>query len=408
MEFRVADHPSGISPVTSSNALFVIEKSSMTANAPHNPPFRADHVGSLLRPPALKKARQDCAAGKISARDLQSVENAEIQRIVAKQQELGLQSITDGELRRVDFYTDFYVRGLGGVEVRMESTAAYFVDHEGRKIPVPWTQVVSRMKWHDPIYADHFRFLRSITTRTPKVTVPSPIILHFTCGSAAIRKNAYPDMDLFWADITEAYQKEMRSLYDAGCRYLQVDDPPMATLCDPKFQGMMKARGDDPQHALTELYPGMINRAFANRPPSLHLAMHLCRGNNQSGWFGEGGYDPIADVLFNKINVDSYFLEYETARAGNFQPLRLVPKNKTVVLGLVSSKLPVLESKDLLKRRIDEATQYIELDQLSLSPQCGFASSSEGNRLSEEEQFAKLRLVVEVAEEVWGRGTRPS
>jgi 5-methyltetrahydropteroyltriglutamate--homocysteine methyltransferase len=377
----------------------------MTAVAPHNPPFRADQVGSLLRPAALKKARQALAAGKISALDLHSLEDAAIQAIVARQEEVGLQSITDGEFRREDFYTDFFVRGLGGVEVRMESTAAYFVDHEGRKIPVPWTQVVSRMRWREPIYAEHFKFLRSITTRTPKVTVPSPIILHFTCGSAAICKSAYPDMDFFWADITDAYQKEMRSLYDAGCRYLQVDDPPMATLCDQRFQGMMKARGDDPQQALNQLYPEMINRAFANRPPDLHLAMHLCRGNNQSGWFGEGGYDPIADVLFNKINVDSYFLEYETERAGGFEPLRLVPKNKTVVLGLVSSKLPRLESKDLLKRRIDEAAKYIGLDQLSLSPQCGFASSTEGNRLTEDEQFAKLRLVVEVAEEVWGRGT---
>jgi 5-methyltetrahydropteroyltriglutamate--homocysteine methyltransferase len=380
-------------------------EASMTAAAPHGPPFRADQVGSLLRPAALKKARQAHAAGKISALDLHSLEDAAIQAIVARQEEVGLQSITDGEFRREDFYTDFFVRGLGGVEVRMESTAAYFVDHEGRKIPVPWTQVVSRVRWREPIYAEHFKFLRSITTRTPKVTVPSPIILHFTCGSAAICKSAYPDMDLFWADITDAYQKEMRSLYDAGCRYLQVDDPPMATLCDQKFQGMMKARGDDPQQALNQLYPEMINRAFANRPPDLHLAMHLCRGNNQSGWFGEGGYDPIADVLFNKINVDSYFLEYETERAGSFEPLRLVPKNKTVVLGLVSSKLPKLESKDLLKRRIDEAAKYIGLDQLSLSPQCGFASSTEGNRLTEDEQFAKLRLVVEVAEEVWGRET---
>jgi 5-methyltetrahydropteroyltriglutamate--homocysteine methyltransferase len=377
----------------------------MAAAAPHDPPFRADHVGSLLRPPTLKQARQDRAAGKISTLDLHSLEDAAIQKIVARQEEAGLQSVTDGEFRREDFYTDFFVRGLGGVEVRMESTAAYFVDHEGRKIPVPWTQVVSRLTWSKPIYADHFRFLRSRTTQTPKVTLPSPIILHFTCGSAAICKKAYPDMDLFWADITDAYQKEMNSLYDAGCRYLQVDDPPMATLCDPRFQGMMKARGDDPLHALHQLYPEMINRAFANRPPALHLAMHLCRGNNQSGWFGEGGYDPIADVLFNQINVDSYFLEYETARAGNFQPLRLVPKNKTVVLGLVSSKLPQLESKDLLKRRIEEAAKYIDLDQLSLSPQCGFASSTEGNRLTEEDQFAKLRLVVEVADEVWGRGT---
>jgi len=373
----------------------------MPTVAPHDPPFRADQVGSLLRPPELKKARQDRAAGKITAQELQGVEDAAIRRVVAQQEQAGLQAITDGEFRREDFYTDFYVRGLGGVEVRMESSAAYFVDHEGRKIPVPWAQVVSRMRWRAPIYADHFRFLRSITKRTPKVTVPSPIILHFTSGSAAIPKSAYPDMGLFWADIVDAYQKEMKSLYDAGCRYLQVDDPPMATLCNEKFQNMVKARGDDPRYLLNDLYPDIINRAFANRPPALHLAMHLCRGNNQSGWFTEGGYDAIAEVLFNKINVDSYFLEYETARAGTFEPLRFVPKHKTVVLGLVSSKLPSLESKDLLKRRIGEASKYIDLDQLSLSPQCGFASSTEGNRMTEEQQMAKLRLVVEVANEVW-------
>jgi 5-methyltetrahydropteroyltriglutamate--homocysteine methyltransferase len=374
----------------------------MPTVAPHDPPFRADQVGSLLRPSDLKKARQDRAAEKITAQELQGFEDAAIRRVVAQQEQVGLQSITDGEFRREDFYTDFFVRGLGGVEVRMESSAAYFVDHEGRKIPVPWAQVVSRMRWRAPIYADHFRFLQSITKRTPKVTVPSPIILHFTSGSAAIPKNAYPDMDLFWADIVDAYQKEMKSLYDAGCRYLQVDDPPMATLCNEKFQNMVKARGDDPRYLLNDLYPEVINRAFANRPPGLHLAMHLCRGNNQSGWFTEGGYDPIAEVLFNKIDVDSYFLEYETARAGTFEPLRFVPKHKTVVLGLVSSKLPALESKDLLKRRIDEAARYIDLDQLSLSPQCGFASSTEGNRMTEEQQMAKLRLVVEVANEVWG------
>jgi len=374
----------------------------MTASAPHDPPFRADQVGSLLRPPELKKLRQGHAAGRVTADELRSAEDAAIRRVVAQQEQVGLQSITDGEFRREDFYTDFFVRGLGGVEVRQEETVAFFIDHEGRKIPVPWTQVVARLRWRRPIYAEHFRFLNSLTKRTPKVTVPSPIILHFTCGEAAIRKAAYPDMDLFWADITDAYQKEMRSLYEVGCRYLQVDDPPMATLCNEKFQAMMKSRGDDPEHALNELYPEVINRAFANRPASMHLAMHLCRGNNQSGWFGEGGYDPVAEVLFNKINVDSFFLEYESARAGSFEPLRFVPKNKTVVLGLVSSKLPQLESKDMLKRRIDEAAKYVDIDQLSLSPQCGFASSAEGNRLSEEEQFAKLRLVVEVADEVWG------
>jgi 5-methyltetrahydropteroyltriglutamate--homocysteine methyltransferase len=261
------------------------------------------------------------------------------------------------------------------------------------------------MKWTKPIYAGPFRFLKSVARQTPKVTIPSPIMLYFSCGSAAIRKNAYPDMDVFWSDVVDAYQKEVQSLYDAGCRYLQVDDPPMATLCDERYQAMMKARGDDPLYALNELFPAIINRAFAKRPPDMHLAMHLCRGNNQSGWFGEGGYDLIADVLFNKLNVDSYFLEYETPRAGTFEPLRLLPKNKTAVLGLLSSKLPQLESKDLLKRRIDEAAKYVSLDQLALSPQCGFASSTEGNRLSEDEQWAKLRLVVEVASEVWGQET---
>jgi len=374
----------------------------MAGTAPHDPPFRADQVGSLLRSPELKNLRQRYKTARASAHELRNLEDAEVRRIVARQEEVGLQSVTDGELRREDFYTDFFVRGLGGVEVRQESTVAYFVDHEGRKIPVPWTQVVSRLKWQKSIYADHFKFLRSLTKRTPKVTVPSPIILHFTCGEKAICQAAYPDMDTFWADIVDAYQKEMKSLYDAGCRYLQTDDPPMATLCNDKFQGMMKARGDEPDYALRELYPEMINRAFANRPPDLHLAMHLCRGNNQSGWFGEGGYDPVADVLFNEINVDSYFLEYETERAGTFEPLRFVPKNKTIVLGLVSSKLPQLESKDMLKRRIEEAAKYVDIDQLALSPQCGFASSTEGNRLSEDEQFAKLRLIVELADEVWG------
>ena len=378
----------------------------MAVTAPHNPPFRADHVGSLLRPPELKRARQDRASGRISDSELRTLEDAAIRRVIAQQEEVGLQSITDGEFRREDFYTDFYRRGLGGVTVRMESTAAYFVDHEGRKIPVPWTQVTSRMQWKTPIYADHFNFLQSVTRRTPKVTIPSPIILHFTCGSAGIREGGYPDMDLFWADIIDAYQKETKSLYDAGCRYLQVDDPPMATLCTEKFQAMVKARGDDPVYVTNELYPQMINRAFAGRPAGLHLAMHLCRGNNQSGWFAEGGYDPIAEVIFNKINVDSYFLEYETERAGTLAPLRFVPKNKTVVLGLVSSKLPQLESKDALKRRIDEAAKYIDFEQICLSPQCGFASSTEGNRLSEAEQFAKLRLIVDVANEVWGDGGR--
>jgi len=209
-------------------------------------------------------------------------------------------------------------------------------------------------------------------------------------------------LELFWTEITDAYQKEMLSLYEAGCRYLQIDDPPLATYCDDKFISMMAARGDNPHRALHELYPEIINRAFANRPSSMHLAMHICRGNFRGGWWGQGGYEPVAEVVFNDMHVDSYFLEYDTERAGGFEPLRFVPKNKTIVLGLVSSKLPPLESKDMLKRRIEEAARYIDFDQLALSPQCGFATGAEGNPLTEEEQFAKLRLVVEVANEVWG------
>ncbi|MGH9717885.1 MAG: 5-methyltetrahydropteroyltriglutamate--homocysteine S-methyltransferase [Candidatus Acidiferrales bacterium] len=375
----------------------------MISSSPHNPPFRADHVGSLLRPEALKKARQARAAGKISDADLRRMEDDAIRRVVQQQEEVGLQSITDGEFRREDFYTDFFARGLGGVTVRSETTAAHFVDHEGREVPVPWTQVTARFQWKAPIYVDHFKFLRGLTTRTPKVTVPSPIILHFTSGNAELRAGAYPDIDEFWSDIVDAYQNETKALYAAGCRYLQIDDPPMATLCSESFRNMVRARGDDPDYLVNALYPSMINRAFAERPAGLHLAMHLCRGNNQSGWLSEGGYDPIADALFNKIEVASFFLEYESERAGSFEPLRFVPKNKTVVLGLVSSKLPQLESKDALKRRIDEAAKFIELDQLCLSPQCGFASSAEGNRLTEKDQFAKLRLIVEVANEVWGK-----
>jgi len=374
----------------------------MISTSPHDPPFRADQVGSLLRPEALKRARQARAAGKIDDADLRKLEDDAIRRVVQQQEEFGLQSITDGEFRREDFYTDFFVRGLGGVTVRPETTVAHFVDHEGRRIPVPWTQVTARLHWKSPIYVDHFKFLRGLTQRTPKLTIPSPIILHFTSGSKQLREGAYPDIDQFWSDIVDSYQKETKALFDAGARYLQVDDPPMATLCNEGFQNMVRSRGDDPIYLLTELYPKMINRAFEGRPAGLHLAMHLCRGNNQSGWFAEGGYEPVAEALFNTVNVDSYFLEYETDRAGTFEPLRFVPKNKTIVLGLVSSKLPQLESKDTLKRRIEEASHYVDIDQLCLSPQCGFASSTEGNRLTEKDQFAKLRLVVEVANEVWG------
>jgi 5-methyltetrahydropteroyltriglutamate--homocysteine methyltransferase len=380
----------------------------MAVSAPHDPPFRADHVGSLLRPASLIELRHQHAAGRVCADELRAAEDAAIRRLVSQQEHIGLESITDGEIRRTDFYSDFFVRGLGGVELRDESNIAGFVDQQGRAIPIPWTNVVSRLRWRKPIYADHFRYLRSLTHGTPKITIPSPMMMYAMSGETAIRKAAYPGMDLFWADVTDSYQKEMLSLYEAGCRYLQIDDPSLSAYCSGKYDAMLKSRGNESHRTLHELYPEIINRALANRPSSMHVAMHVCRGNYHGGWFGEGGYENVAEVLFNYIPVDSYFLEYDTERAGGFEPLRFVPKNKTIVLGLVSSKLPQLESKDMLKRRIEEAARYIDIDQLSLSPQCGFANSAEGNPLNEEQQFAKLRLVVEVANEVWGHRSASS
>ena len=378
----------------------------MASVAPHNPPFRADHVGSLLRPPELLRARQDAASGKLSAADLRRRENAAIREVVALQEEVGLESITDGEYRREVFYTDFYCRGLGGINVAYDPSSIdrdmFFVDREGHKLPLLVPRVEGRMRWTKPIHVDDYNFLQSLTSRTVKLTIPSPTIIHFRAGRANISHKAYADMELFWEDIVEAFQKELAALAAAGCRYVQLDETTLASLSDRRIWPQMQKRGDDGRQLLLETYPAVMNRAFAARPASIHLAMHLCRGNNQSHWSAEGGYDLVADTLFNRIDVDSYFLEYDTPRAGTFEPLRLVPKNKTVVLGLVSSKFPELESKETLKRRIDEAAKYIDLDQLSISPQCGFASTAPGNRTTPETERAKLRLVVDVAHEVWG------
>jgi 5-methyltetrahydropteroyltriglutamate--homocysteine methyltransferase len=377
----------------------------MPGDSPHNPPFRADHVGSLLRPPELLKARSDRAAGKISAEELRVVENSSIRAAVAFQEGVGLQSITDGEYRREIFYSDFYFRGLGGGTVAYDPSSideVYFIDREGHKLPLLVPRVQARMRWHAPIHVDDFNFLRAATSRTPKITIPSPTIIHFRAGRENISYDAYPEIDLFWDDIVDAFHKELKVLADAGCRYVQIDETTLASPSDKRIWDSLRKRGDDARKLLLETYPNVMNRAFAGRPGTMHLAMHICRGNNQSHWSAEGGYDLVADTLFNKIDVDSYLLEYDTPRAGTFEPLRLVPKNKTVVLGLVSSKFPELESKDSLKRRIDDASRFIELDQLSISPQCGFASTAPGNRISAADQRAKLELVVEVAEEVWG------
>jgi 5-methyltetrahydropteroyltriglutamate--homocysteine methyltransferase len=373
------------------------------ASAPHNPPFRADHVGSFLRPPHLLSARADHEAGKISAMQLRAIEDDAIRAVVKFQESLGLESITDGEYRRAVFYMGFY-GGLGGVSATYDTSGQEwaFVDRQGHRLPLIIPKVDTRLNWKAPIHAGEFKFLRSLTSRTPKMTIPSPTILHLRSGRENISREAYPDLDLFWADVVDAFHQELTALYEAGCRYVQIDETTLASLSDTASWAYLERRGDNGRKLLLETYPEIMNAAFAGRPAELHLAMHVCRGNNQSHWSAEGGYDMVADTLFNKINVDSYFLEYDTPRAGTFEPLRLVPKHKTVVLGLVSSKFPELEPKELLKQRIDEAAKYIGLDQLSISPQCGFASTAPGNKVTVEDEAAKIRLCVEVAREVWG------
>ena len=371
--------------------------------APHDPPFRADHVGSFLRPPQLLSARADREAGTMSVAELGAVEDAAIREVVKFQESLGLQSITDGEYRRAVFYMGFY-GGLGGVSATYDTSGQEwaFVDRQGHRLPLIIPTVERRLQWKAPIHATEFEFLRSLTTRTPKMTIPSPTILHLRSGREHISRKAYPDLDLFWEDVINAFRKELAALYRAGCRYVQIDETTLASLSDTSSWAYLARRGDDGRKLLLETYPAIMNAAFAERPAELHLAMHICRGNNQSHWSAEGGYDLVADTLFNKIDVDSYFLEYDTPRAGTFEPLRLVPKHKTVVLGLVSSKFPELEPAELLKMRIDEAAKYIDLDQLSISPQCGFASTAPGNKVTVEDEAAKIRLCVEVARDIWG------
>jgi len=373
----------------------------MATLPPHNPPFRAEHIGSLLRPPELLQARAEHEAGRCSADALHKLEDELIRQVVTLQEKIGLQSITDGEYRRDVFYADFICRGLGGASVYYESERMFFVDEEGNKIAVPLIEIHDRLRWRAPIHADDFTFVQSLTAHLAKITIPSPTIVYTAAGDH-ISKETYPDRDLLRTDVVEAYQKELQALAKVGCRYVQIDEVPIALYCDVKRWTQMHRQESDARTMLFEVFPRLINDALSGRPESMHVGMHLCRGNNQSGWISEGGYDPVAEMLFNQINVDSYFLEYDTTRAGTFEPLRFVPKHKTVVLGIVSSKLPQLESKDELKRRIDEAAKYVDLDQLALSPQCGFASTAPGNKLTPEQQRAKLRLVVEVAHEVWG------
>jgi 5-methyltetrahydropteroyltriglutamate--homocysteine methyltransferase len=364
-----------------------------------DPPFRADHVGSLLRPPEVHAARQRAAAGEISAAELRSVEDAAIASAVRSLEGVGMHSITDGEFRRGWFHLDF-LQQLAGVAVTGSIAASSDAAQTVHLTP-PKLSVVGRLGHPRDIQVDDFRYLASLTSETPKVCIPSPTMVHFRGGRAAIDIDAYPDLEQFFADLAAVYRAEIDALYAAGCRYLQLDDTNLAYLCDPKMREGAKTRGDDPNE-LPKRYAKLINAAIAGRPKGMAVGIHLCRGNFKSAWVAEGGYEPVAQVLFNELNVDGYFLEYDDARSGDFSPLRFVPKGKIVVLGLVTSKVPDLESKDTLKRRIDEAARFVPLEQLCLSPQCGFSSTVHGNQLTPDAQAAKVRLIVDTAREVWG------
>jgi 5-methyltetrahydropteroyltriglutamate--homocysteine methyltransferase len=367
------------------------------------PPFRADHVGSLLRPPRLMQARADHAAGAITAEELRAAEDDAIREAVALQRDVGLRSATDGEFRRASWHMDFIYQ-LGGVsQVEGERIHVKFRDESGEyDYAPPAMRIDGRVRLEHTIFGDAFTFLREAADGvTPKLTIPSPSMVHYRGGNSSIDRSVYPDLDAFWADLTLAYADEVSRLAGLGCTYLQLDDTSLAYVNDPAQREHIVSIGGDPDH-LHEHYIANINRALADRPPGLTVTTHMCRGNAQSMWAAEGSYDFVAEALFSRLEVDGFFLEYDDARSGGFEPLRFVPKGKCVVLGLVTTKRPALEDKDALKRRIEEAARYVDVDQLCLSPQCGFSSTVEGNRLSIDDEIAKLRLVVETAAEVWG------
>jgi 5-methyltetrahydropteroyltriglutamate--homocysteine methyltransferase len=366
------------------------------------PPFRADHVGSLLRPQELLDARTRQQAGEITAAELRAVEDRAIRHAVKLQQDVGLQCVTDGEYRRAIFHVDF-LKHIHGVTV---SQSEYKVKFRGAGKEIdfapPVLGVAGRLaRPEGGIAVQDFSFLKSATQRTAKLCIPSPSMLHFRGGRGAVDRTAYPDIEEFFSDLARVYQAEIAELAAAGCKYVQLDDTNLAYLCDPQHRERARSIGEDPDR-LPSLYAKLISDSVRGRPSDMVACIHLCRGNFQSAWVAEGSYETVAETLFNEIDVDGFFLEYDDARSGGFEPLRFVPKGKTVVLGLVTSKRPELESKDELKHRIDEASKYISIDALALSPQCGFSSSEHGNDLSEQEEIAKLRLVVETASEVWG------
>jgi 5-methyltetrahydropteroyltriglutamate--homocysteine methyltransferase len=367
-------------------------------------PFRANHVGSLLRPPELREARDKHAKGAITAAQLREVEDRSIRDAVKMQEDVGMQGITDGEFRRTLWHADFLsqIEGVKVVEGLLPESAKHF-QSPGSDVQRSPTQFVVTGKLSHPrgIEVDNFKFLASVTKQTAKQCIPSPSLVHFRTGRGGVDKTAYPDMTDFFADLARVFREEIAGLAAAGCTYLEIDDVNFAYLCDPKMREGAKKIGEDPDK-LPSLYANLINECIKERPANMSVCTHLCRGNFASAWVAEGGYDPVAEVLFNELKVDGYFLEFDTPRAGNFAPLRYLPKDKKLILGLVTSKTGELEKADDIKRRIDEAAKSVPLDQLGISPQCGFSSTVLGNKLTIDDQIAKLKLVVDVARDVWG------
>ncbi len=366
------------------------------------PPFRADHVGSLIRPQSLVEAREKRAKGEITDGELKAVQHQAIGEVVKLQEGLGLRSVTDGEYNRGSWHTDFLLK-FANVSEAASRIPTTFHNEAGTTESRPhMVQVTGKLARPEPIFVDDFRFLRSATKATPKITIPSPSVMHFRGGREAISEEAYPDMGDFYADLSRVYREEIADLAEAGCRYLQIDEVNFAYLCDPALRAQVRTNiGEDPDQ-LAHTYAALINDAIREKPADMVVCMHLCRGNFAGRWVAEGGYDPVAEILFNEIKVDGYFMEYDTARAGGFEPLRFLPAGKTVVLGLVTTKTGAIESRDALKRRIEEAASFAPLDQLCLSPQCGFASGVGGAAMGVDEEKRKLALVVETAAEVWG------
>jgi 5-methyltetrahydropteroyltriglutamate--homocysteine methyltransferase len=364
------------------------------------PPFRADHVGSLLRPPGLKEAREKYKQGRLSLSGLKEMEDRCIRQAVALQEAAGLQSVTDGEFRRAFWHVDF-LTGFEGITATQGQYALKFHGEGGAQSETKSMMVVnSKVKRTRPVMVDHFRFLKEATRKTAKLCIPAPTYLHMRGGRRVVNAEAYPDVEEFWSDIVRAYREEIADLAKAGLEYLQIDDVSFACLCDEGIRAQVKRDGEDPVK-LPGKYASVISSFLRDRPKNMAVTMHTCRGNHASMWMAEGGYDAVAEAVF-QTEVDGFFLEYDSTRAGGFEPLRFVPGNKKVVLGLISTKTPVLESKDALKRRIDEAAKYVPLENLCLSPQCGFASSEVGNQLTEDDQKRKLELAVQVAAETWG------